>query len=120
MASVWHNILQLPVQAREWTESDQPKPARPAAAERGRSDHRCLGNLVALTGSKTLAAKCTAIMHRCQPEELSVDEVRDGWGELANMVGRHVQALVPPVSSLSLPAVDQNTTFTYGEGAGAR
>jgi hypothetical protein len=56
-----------------------------------------------LTGSSSLAAKCTAIMHQRRPEDLSEAEVRNGWGERAKIVGGDLEALVRPVSRLSLP-----------------
>jgi len=45
------------------------------------------------TGSVThdrppsFAAKCAATMHEREPDALTEAEVRDGWGELVNMVG---------------------------------
>jgi hypothetical protein len=41
-------------------------------------------------------------MHEREPEALTEAEVRDGWGELVNMVGGNLKALVPPVSRLGL------------------
>jgi hypothetical protein len=38
-------------------------------------------------------------------ESLSESDVMDAWGELVNLVGGHLKALVPPVSRLGLPTV---------------
>lgn len=68
-----------------------------------------------LTGSRSLAAKCTAIMHQRRPEDLSEAEVRDGWGEPAKVVGGDLEAPVRPVSRLSLPEVRENAGFACAE-----
>lgn len=70
---------------------------------------------MALTASRSLAAKCTAIMHQRQPEDLSEEEVRDGWEELTNMVGGNLKALVPPESRLSLPEIRAATGYGWTE-----
>ena len=50
-------------------------------------------------------------MHGREPEALTDAEVRDAWGELVNMVGWNLKALVPPVSRLGLPAVLSDVDF---------
>ena len=37
--------------------------------------------MTAMTGPRSFAAKCAAIMHEREPEALTEAEVRDGWGE---------------------------------------
>ena len=54
-------------------------------------------------------------MHGREPEGLTEAEVRDGWGELANMVGGNLKALAPPVSRLGLPTVHERQIFAYEE-----
>jgi hypothetical protein len=41
--------------------------------------------------------------------------VRDSWGELVNMVGGNLKALVPPVSRLGLPTAHEREVFGYEE-----
>jgi hypothetical protein len=41
--------------------------------------------------------------------------VRDGWAELVNMVGGNLKALVPPISRLGLPTVEERQVFRYEE-----
>jgi hypothetical protein len=43
--------------------------------------------MTAMTGPRSFAAKCAAIMHEREPEALTEAEVRDGWGELVSMIG---------------------------------
>jgi hypothetical protein len=45
-----------------------------------------------MTGPRPFAAKCAAIMHDRKPEALTQAEVRDGWGELVNMIGGNLKA----------------------------
>jgi hypothetical protein len=115
VASVWENILQLPAQNRDTPESDPPKTTDlPLLGAAVRITGKWEG-MVALTASRSLAAKCTAIMHQRQPDDLSEGEVRDGWGELTNMVGGNLKALVPPESRLSLPEIREATGYGWTE-----
>ena len=54
-------------------------------------------------------------MHGREPGALTEAEVRDGWGELVNMVGGNLKALVPPISRLGLPTVRECEVFGYEE-----
>ena len=115
MASVWETILQLPILARDGHNGDEVRPGDlPLLAGRIQIAGAWEGT-VAMTGPRPFAAKCAAIMHGREPEELTEAEVRDGWGELANMVGGNLKALVPPVSRLGLPTVHEREVFGYEE-----
>jgi chemotaxis protein CheX len=65
-----------------------------------------------------LARRTCANLTGVDPAELSQDDVRDTAGELANMVGGSVKALVANSSRLSLPTVtigrDFEFTFSLG------
>jgi len=107
MASVWETILQLPILPRDGHTGDEVRPGDlPLATGRIRIAGAWEGT-VAMTGPRSFAAKCAAIMHGREAEELTGAEVRDGWGELLNMVGGNLKALVPPVSHLGLPTVHE-------------
>ena len=54
-------------------------------------------------------------MHEWEPAALTEAEVRDGWGELVNIVGGNLTAQVPPVSRLGLPTVHEHEVFGYEE-----
>jgi chemotaxis protein CheX len=47
------------------------------------------------------------------PEELSTDDIRDAAGELANITGGSVKALLAPTCSLSLPSVVIGQSFEF-------
>jgi chemotaxis protein CheX len=115
MASVWENILQLPAQNRDTAEADPHKPTDVPLLSAGVRITGTWEGLVTLAASRSLAAKCTAIMHQREADDLSEAEVRDGWGELANMVGGNLKALVPPESRLSLPEVGDATGYGGAE-----
>lgn len=53
-----------------------------------------------------------------EPSELSPDDIRDAAGELANITGGSVKALIAPTCSLSLPSVvmGQNYEFSLLQG----
>lgn len=46
-------------------------------------------------------------------EDLSLDDIRDAAGELANMTGGSIKALLPAPSSLTLPSVVLGTDYTF-------
>ena len=53
-----------------------------------------------------------------EPSDLSPDDIRDAAGELANITGGSVKALIAPTCSLSLPSVvmGQNYEFSLLQG----
>jgi len=53
-----------------------------------------------------------------EPADLSPDDIRDAAGELANITGGSVKALIAPTCSLSLPSVvmGQNYEFCLPQG----
>jgi Chemotaxis phosphatase CheX len=117
MTSAWETILQLPFLPRDAHEGDEVRSGDlPLLTGRIRIAGAWEGT-VALIGPRPFATKCAAIMHGCQPETLTESEVRDGWGELVNIVGGNLKALVPPVSRLGLPTVLEREVFGYEEGA---
>jgi hypothetical protein len=103
MASVRDNILQLPAQYRDTTESDPPKPTHLPLVSAAVRITGAWEGLVALTASRTLAAKCAAIMHRREVHDWSEAEVRDGWGEPANLDRRQPQGAGPAGVALERP-----------------
>jgi hypothetical protein len=48
-----------------------------------------------MSGAASFAAECAAIMYGRRAEELTPPEVLDAWGELVNMVGGNLKALLP-------------------------
>jgi chemotaxis protein CheX len=105
MASVWETTLELPLLARDSGPAEDLNPCRePVVSGSIRIMGVWQGSLT-LTAPRTFAAKCTAIMLKRPAEGVSEPEIRDAWGELVNMVGGHLKALVPAPSHLGLPVV---------------
>jgi hypothetical protein len=119
MTSVWETILQLPLLARGGHYGEEVRSGDlPLLTGRIQITGDWEGT-IAMTGPRSFATKCAAIMHGREAESLTEAEVRDGWGELVNMVGGNLKALVPPVSRVGLPTVQEREVFGYQE-AGSR
>jgi CheY-specific phosphatase CheX len=101
-SAVWSSVLQVDAGAR--LESQNPR--LPGTIMTG-----CVQisgaweGAVLIQGPMTVAKAAAATMFEIQPSETSPDEVRDALGELANMVGGNIKALLPGPTQLSLPVV---------------
>jgi chemotaxis protein CheX len=60
---------------------------------------------VIITAPPAVARAAAVAMFQLAPTAIGDDEARDALGELANMVGGHVKALLPGPSQLALPVV---------------
>ena len=104
--SVWSSLLDLPLDLRV------PGQSGPNG---GHADGRSYTGIIHVTGSwegavtvhcsEVLARIVTAAMFGTEPHETSSEEVADALGELANMVGGNVKALLPEGCRISLPTV---------------
>lgn len=107
---VWESALGLPVQ---WREQADP-PAEGAAIVEG--SVRIGGaweGVVALACTAGLAATCAAKFYERPAADLSPAEIGDAWGELTNMVGGNLKALIVPPTRLAIPEVVQGGSFTF-------
>ena len=101
---VWASLVELPLIPRQ---PGQPGPA----AGFSRTFTGCVQITGAWEGavtvhcSEALAKVLTASMFMVDPEDTTPEEVGDALGELANMVGGNVKALLPEPCRISLPAV---------------
>ncbi|MAG32138.1 MAG: hypothetical protein CL908_14745 [Deltaproteobacteria bacterium] len=66
--------------------------------------------VIHLGGDAALAA--AGAMLEMQPDEIAPDELADVAGELANMIGGNVKALLPQPASLGLPNVVEGKEFS--------
>lgn len=60
---------------------------------------------VSLQCSKDLAKKAAAIMFGVKEDAADMEQIQDALGELTNMTGGNIKAVLPEPSYLSLPAV---------------
>ncbi|MBO9521510.1 MAG: chemotaxis protein CheX [Nocardioidaceae bacterium] len=102
--AVWDTVLQLPLSSTTAAGTGGAHEAHAAVHISG-----TWNGSVALSCSRTLVRRAAGAMFQAAPEELDEAEVRDAFGELANMVGGQVKSLLPEPCQLSLPAV------SYGE-----
>lgn len=61
--------------------------------------------LLMCTVSETLARRIAAAMFAQSPESCSAEDIRDSVGEIVNILGGNLKAILPPPCTLSLPAV---------------
>jgi chemotaxis protein CheX len=100
---VWGSLVESPLLPRQ--------PGQPAPAPGSRTFTGCVQITGAWEGAVTvhcserLARLLTAAMFMVDPDDTSAEEVTDALGELANMVGGNVKALLPEPCRISLPAV---------------
>ena len=107
--SVWDAMLGLTL-----VPADQPYETA--------DDERCLTGCVQITGSwegavmidlpEQLAREAAAAMFGCEPDEAGLEELQDAVGEIANMTGGNLKALLPEPSSISLPSVTEHSDYT--------
>jgi chemotaxis protein CheX len=67
---------------------------------------------VTLQCSIQLARAAAAAMYDSDPTEMSSAEIRDALGELTNMVGGNIKALLPGPTQLSLPFVVEGGKYS--------
>jgi chemotaxis protein CheX len=100
---VWASLVETPLVPRQ--------PGQPGPAGGSRTFTGCVQITGAWEGavtvhcSEALARALTAAMFMVDPGDTTAEEVTDALGELANMVGGNVKALLPEPCRISLPAV---------------
>jgi chemotaxis protein CheX len=100
---VWASLVEVPLLPRQ--------PGQPGPTPGARTFTGCVQITGAWEGAVTvhcsaeLAKVLTAAMFMVDPDDTTAEEVSDALGELANMVGGNVKALLPEPCRISLPAV---------------
>ena len=107
--SIWESVLGIQVRRRELT-------GLPAKEE------HTLAGCVQITGAwdgavalhcdVDLARQVAALMFSMPSESISIEEVQDALGELVNMTGGNLKALLAEPCHLSLPAVVEGNNYT--------
>ena len=106
-SSIWESILHLPV---------EPGPSPLPAGQRTMS--ACVHltgawrGAVALSCGTDLAQEAAGIMFALDGAGASKCDMQDALGELANMIGGNVKALLPETCHLSLPSVVEGSDYT--------
>jgi chemotaxis protein CheX len=105
--AVWSSVLSLPLSSRP----------HGGVVDGARFVTGCVQISGGWTGALTLACssafarKAAAAMFGSDEPTVTPEEMRDGLGELANMVGGNVKALLPGPSRLSLPTVVEGVEY---------
>jgi len=104
---IWDSILRLPLEP---------------AAEVPRSGERIVSSCVHISGAWNglvvlncgldFAAKAARIMFNFHDEKPTTADIQDALGELANMIGGNLKALLPETCHLSLPAVVEGADYS--------
>jgi chemotaxis protein CheX len=68
---------------------------------------------ITLDCGPSLARKAAGIMFGVEPGQTSFDQIQDALGELTNILGGQVKALLPDPCRLSLPAVTRDTDNAF-------
>jgi chemotaxis protein CheX len=100
---VWDSLVEVPLLPRQ--------PGQPGPVAGARTMTGCVQITGAWEGAVTvhcsaeLAKALTAAMFMVDPQDTTPEEISDALGELANMVGGNVKALLPEPCRISLPTV---------------
>lgn len=97
--TIWSTLFDLPLEAGS-ADVPGPESSVTSCVQIDGAWHGALVMACPMPLAKTLAAQ----MFQAESEP-DLDEVRDALGELANMLGGNVKALLPGPSQISLPAV---------------
>ncbi|HEY8257075.1 MAG TPA: chemotaxis protein CheX [Gemmatimonadales bacterium] len=120
VAAVWDSILNTAILARDTAEDlDNQSRHYPLLSGSVRISGAWKGSVV-MCVPFSLAREAAAHMYGRAAEDLSDDDVRDAWGELVNVVGGNLKALLPPPSQLALPEVQDTLTWTRQEAGATR
>ena len=102
---IWGTSLHLEVTREERESMPAGLEARVEASVEIVSVEEAWRGRVALSCSANLARNLTRILFQNESEQATPDEIVDALGELANILGGNVKALLPGPSRLSLPRV---------------
>jgi len=104
---IWDSILRLPIEVDSFalTTGEQTMSACVHITGQWRG-------AVALSCAKGLAAQAASVMFGIDAANASRCDMQDALGELVNMLGGNVKALMPGPSHLSLPSVVDGSDYT--------
>ena len=106
-ASIWDSILHLPIEP-----GGLPLPVGQRTMSACVQITGAWRGAVALSCGAGLAEEAATVMFGTDAGTASTCDMQDAVGELANMIGGNVKALLPETCALSLPSVVQGTDYT--------
>lgn len=108
--TIWESVLQMPLEPADGT----PPAADAATLVASISFSGAWHGEVMATLSEALGRRIAGAMLHLDPGSVAAEDVLDAIGEIVNMLGGNVKALMPPPCQLSLPRV---TTVRIGSAA---
>ncbi|HEX8324411.1 MAG TPA: chemotaxis protein CheX [Tepidisphaeraceae bacterium] len=106
-AMVWESILSLPVEPRAGEPNSGPSMMSACVHITG-----AWQGAVSISCDADLAARAAGIMFALDAASTGKSDVQDALGELANMIGGNVKALLPEPCQLSLPSVVDGAEYS--------
>jgi chemotaxis protein CheX len=107
--NIWQSVLGLDVEANEGATGD---PRHPDALMACIQISGAWSGIVAASVSEALSRKLAAAMLAMELNETSPDDARDCLGELVNMIGGNLKAVLPAPCALSLPWVTTGAEYS--------
>lgn len=111
VATVWESMLGMVI---------EPAPALEAFSHEPHPEHTFAGvvqiagawdGAVAVQCSERLARRAAERMFGLDPEAVALAELQDALGELTNMTGGNIKALLPEPCTLGLPVVVEGADY---------
>lgn len=106
---VWSSILERELQCEPAATSSLPRAGSLLSTVEIQGDWE---GAVALQCSPQLAHQLAASMFNLESQETSTSDTYDALGELTNMIGGNIKALLPAPAQLSLPKVAEGQDLT--------
>lgn len=99
---IWLSMLTMPLEELPPTEdhTNEPHWATASIHITGEADVSII-----MAFSRDMASRVAGSMFDMSPEELAEAEIADACGEMVNIIGGNLKALLPEPSELSLPTV---------------
>jgi chemotaxis protein CheX len=106
--SIWDSILKLPIEP----DASSPLPAGDRTMSACVHITGAWNGAVALSCGTGLASAAAGIMFGLGQADPATADMQDAMGELVNMIGGNVKALLPGTCQLSLPAVVEGSDYS--------
>ena len=105
--SIWESILKLPIEPQ-----DSPLPVGERTMSACVHITGAWSGAVARSCNTGLAIEAAQIMLGVNSSDAKLGDMQDCMGELVNMIGGNVKALLPETCQLSLPSVVEGSDYS--------
>lgn len=105
--SIWEETLGSPIRRLP---ASEPLPERPHLITATVQIEGACPRTVLVACSDGLAREIAAVMFHVDPKTAALEDTQDALGEVVNILGGNVKAILPPPHSLSLPVVGERSS----------